>query len=102
MLLAFTYDAAAVLTMGTFPGDTYVIDPGTLSALPTYSQVGSTYNANVTSQKTISGSSMSISASDFGVLTLSILGSTQVRNVIVKRTVGNIAAYQILKVTFIS
>lgn len=93
----------AVLTDGAFTGASYVIDTGTLPASsPSYAQVAAAYAGAILTQKTISGANPTIPASEFGVLTLSLLGSTQVRNVIVKRSSGGVASYQVFKVTFIS
>lgn len=92
----------AVLVDGVIAGASYVIDAGTLAAAPTYAQVATAYTNAVLTQKTITGANPTIQAAEFSVLTLSLLGSTQVRNVIVKRTVAGVSAYQILRVTFIS
>lgn len=100
--LVISLTGTATLSAGLITGDTYVVDMGTLALAPTYSQVATAYSNAISTQKTISGSSQAIQASEFSVIALSILGSQTVRTVIVKRTVGGIAAYQLFRVTFIS
>ena len=91
----------AVLNNGLVTGSAYAID-STLGASPTYTQTANAFDAAVLTQKTISGANPTIQAAEFNVLTLSLLGSTQIRNIIVKRTSAGVAAYQIFRVTFIS
>ena len=91
----------AVLNDGIVTGSAYVIDT-TLGAAPTYAQTATAFTGAVLTQKTISGVNQQIPASEFGIVTLSLLGSTQIRNVIVRRTVLGVHAYQILRVTFYS
>lgn len=86
---------------GLVTGNSYAID-STLGANPTYSQTRDAYDAAASTQKTITGANPTIQASEFSVVALSILGSTQIRNIIVKRTSAGISAYQIFRVTFIS
>lgn len=94
--------AYAVLKDGLIGGSTYVVEGGALGATSTYAQIASAYDGAISKQKTITGPNPTIPAADFGILTLSVLGSIQVRNVIVKRSVSGIAAYQVIRVTFIS
>lgn len=99
--LIVTLTGSATLVNGLVTGNSYAID-STLGANPTYAQTRDAYDAAVLTQKTISGANPTIQASEFSVVALSILGSTQVRNIIVKRTVAGVSAYQIFRVTFIS
>lgn len=94
--------AYAVLKDGLIGGSTYVVEGGALGATSTYAQIASAYDGAISKQKTITGPNPTIPAADVGILTLSVLGSIQVRNVIVKRSVSGIAAYQVIRVTFIS
>lgn len=91
----------AILNDGLLTGSTYVIDT-MLGATPTYGQTAAAFAAAAPTQKSISSVNQQIPASEFGIVTLSLLGSTQVRNVIVRRTVLGSHAYQILRVTFYS
>lgn len=91
----------AQLSDGLLTGNAYVID-STLGATPTYAQTATAWTGAVLTQKTISTANPQIQASEFGIVALSLLGSTQVRNVIVRRTVAGISAYQIFRITFYS
>lgn len=91
----------AQLTDGLLTGTAYVIDT-TLDANPSYAQTASAWTGAVLTQKTISTVNPQIPASEFGITTLSLLGSTQVRNVIVRRTSLGVHAYQIFRITFYS
>lgn len=91
----------AQLTDGILTGTAYVID-STLGANPSYAQTASAWTGAVLTQKTISTVNPQIPASEFGIASLSLLGSTQVRNVIVRRTVLGVHAYQIFRITFYS
>lgn len=90
----------AILVDGVVTGDRYAIEGGALSATPTFAQVQAAFDA--AAQKVISGANPTIAASEFNVVSLSLLSSTAIRNVIVKRTIGGISAYQVFRVTFVS
>lgn len=100
--LIFGVSGSAILNAGALTGSAYVIEGGSLSATPTYAQVQAAYDNIFLTPKAISSATQAIPASEFNVVTLSLFSSTQVRNVIVKRTVGGIAAYQVFRVTFTS
>ena len=99
--LVYTMTGTAVLNDGTITGASYVIDMGTLGATPTYAQTGSAYTAAIATQKTITGANPVIAASEFAAGGVNLLGATQIRSVIVKRTSAGIAAYQIFRVSFV-
>lgn len=91
---------SAQLTNGTNTGTTYAIDMGTLPASPTYLQVGVAWITAVTTQKPITGANPAVPSSQFGVLGLNLLSSSQVRTLIVQRTVAGVSAYQLFRITF--
>lgn len=90
----------AVLVDGVVTGDRYAVEGGALSATPTFNQVASAFDA--ATQKVITGANPTIAASEFAIVSLSLFSSTAIRNVIVKRTVGGISAYQVFRITFVS
>lgn len=91
----------AALTDGSNTGSQYAIDMGTLPANPTYAQVQLAYTVALLSQKPISGANPTVNGSQFGVVGLSLLGGgTQVRTLIVQRSVAGVAAYQLFRITF--
>lgn len=91
----------ATLTDGSVTGSQYAIDMGTLPANPTYAQVQLAYTAAILTQKPISGANPTVNGSQFNVVGLSLLGGvTQVRTLIVQRSVAGVAAYQLFRITF--
>ena len=90
----------AQLTDGTLTGSTYAIDMGTLPATPTYDQVSLAWVAALLTQKTITGANPAVPGAQFGILVLSLLSSSQVRTLIVQRTVAGVSAYQLFRITF--
>jgi len=84
------------LTDGSQTGEKYVVDPGLLSAVPTYATVAAAYALGV--KHTIAGADPQVPASQLGLLGLS-LGGNVTRTIIVAHTVGVVTSFQLIKVT---
>lgn len=104
--VAYEYDVNKVVTQvsggvaltdGTYPGDSYVVDAGTLGASPTFADYDAAYTA---------GTKTSISSVNPTVATSNLLSvgtsvaSPVVRTIVLRRVVQGVVAYQAIRVTF--
>ena len=91
---------SAQLTNGAVTGMTYAIDMGTLPANPTYLQVGVAWTVALLTQKPISGANPTVPGAQFGIVGLNLLSGSQVRTLIIQRTIAGVPAYQLFRITF--
>ncbi len=104
--VAYEYDINKVITQVSggvaltdrnYPGDSYVVDAGTLGATPTFADYDAAYT---------SGTKTTISATNPTVDTSKLLSvgtnvsSPVVRTIVIRRVVEGVVAYQAIRVTF--